>query len=105
MHIFCRRFHGLNSRIMTAFLSMKQLRFDMAELFARKLRKAFSEYNYNKATAVQDIKNIFYKIRDERAEMNGQYNKETKYATDGAAQQRWANIIGAELDKLSAFAE
>jgi hypothetical protein len=86
-------------------LQHEQLRFDMAELFARRLRKAFSEYKYNPQTVAVDIKRIFNKIKQERLEMNEQYNKETKYGTDWNAQQAWATKIGTELDRLSNYAE
>lgn len=86
-------------------LQHEQLRFDMAELFARKLRKAFSEYQYNSATVMQDVKKIFNEIKEARLAMNELYNKETKYATDWNAQQAWNQKISAELDKLSNFAE
>ena len=86
-------------------LQHEQIRFDMAELFARRTRKAFSEYNFNAETVVKDLKKIFNEIKDERVKMNQQFDKETKYATDLKAQQTWSIKISTELDKLSAFAE
>ncbi len=84
-------------------LSHEQGHFDIAELFARKFRKAFREYKFNPNTIEADYKRIYLKTKSDRASMNELYDRETNFSRDKAKQLYWSNKIKAELKKLEAF--
>jgi hypothetical protein len=82
----------------------EQGHFDIAELFARKLRKAFAEYKFNAQTVGKDIDNLFIFNRQERTEMDVLYDKETNHSQNKQQQVLWNKKIKAELDNLKKFA-
>ncbi len=77
--------------------------FNIAELFARKLRKAFNEYKFNYQTIRTDIQKIFINNTKERAIMDSIYDKETNYSKDNKKQEEWSSKIEKELNKLKEF--
>ena len=81
-------------------LNHEQGHFDISELFARKLRKAFSEYSFNYLTAGEDLRKIYVDILQARNEMNNLYDKETDFSRDKKQQQIWSGRLKSELDKL-----
>jgi hypothetical protein len=81
-------------------LSHEQGHFDISELFARKLRKAFSDYQFNYTTINMDLQRIRGEILRLRDEMNNQYDRETDFSRDKKQQQAWNSRIKAELEKL-----
>lgn len=83
-----------------SLLIHEQGHFDIAELFARKMRKAFSDYKYNYESVSEDLKKIQAEILQARAEMNNLYDRETDYSKDKKQQQAWNLKIKTELDKL-----
>jgi hypothetical protein len=85
-------------------LMHEQGHFDITELFARKLRKAISEYKLNYKTVGNDIDNLFLTIKQERIRMDSLYDKETNLSRNGEEQLLWNKKIKAELDKLKKFA-
>ena len=82
----------------------EQGHFDIAELFARKLRKAFAEYKFNYKTVGKDIDNLFLLNKQERAKMDALYDKETKHSQDKQQQILWNKRIKTELNKLKKYA-
>lgn len=85
-------------------LMHEQLHFDIAELFARKLRKAFAEYKFNYATVGKDIDKLFLLNKQERAKMDTLYDKETDFSRNRTQQLLWNRKIKPELDKLKKYA-
>jgi len=83
----------------------EQGHFDIAELFARKLRKAFSEYKFNYQTIGVDVEKIFAHSKMERTKMDLLYDKETNYSKNRKQQLLWNKRIKAEQIKLKKFAE
>lgn len=81
----------------------EQGHFDIAELFARKLRKVFKKYTFNAKTIEKDYNNIFTKIKMERAKMDSLYDKETNLSRNKSKQLYWNNKIKAELKKLETY--
>jgi hypothetical protein len=101
-HIYC---YFLKSRSWAkakdraSLLKHEQGHFDITELFARKLRKAFAAYAFHFATVTADLRQIFTTINDEKSHMNQQYDQETNYSTNAAQQQRWNKKIALALAK------
>ena len=85
-------------------LMHEQVHFDIAELFARKLRKAFTEYKFHYATAGKDIDKLFLLNKQKRAEMDTLYDKETDFSRNRKQQLLWNKKINPELDKLKKYA-
>ncbi|HEV3249395.1 MAG TPA: hypothetical protein VGZ71_00475 [Puia sp.] len=78
--------------------------FDIAELFARKLRKTFSEYNYRNSTVQQDLDSLYDINHQELNKMHESYEKETSHGTENSAQTIWNDKIRLELKKLEKYA-
>lgn len=86
-------------------LAHEQGHFDIAELFARKLRKAFKNYVFNPTTIESDFNKIFIKIKSERRAYNDMYDKETNFSRSKVKQLYWNRKIMAELKKLDIYVE
>lgn len=84
-------------------LAHEQLHFDIAELSARKLRKALSELPEWSADLKQRANKLFEQCVEEGEQMQKRYDKETNHGLDSAAQERWKQWVEAELQKMSAF--
>lgn len=86
-----------------AVLNHEQLHFDIEELFARKLRKAFFE----QIQSVQDIEKKAEKLLKQYsrdlARMQKAYDKETHHGLNKAAQQSWDQKIRSELKLLDDY--
>jgi hypothetical protein len=85
-------------------LMHEQGHFDIAELFARKLRKAFTEYKFNTQTVGNDINKLFILNKEERTAMDALYDKETNHSQNRQQQLLWNIKIKAELNTLKKFA-
>ncbi|HTL09963.1 MAG TPA: hypothetical protein VL307_16930 [Chitinophagaceae bacterium] len=87
----------------TIGLIHEQGHFDIAELFARKLRKSFAEYKFNYSTIGRDINQLFLTNKKERAKMDTLYDKETDFSRNRQKQQLGSKKIKEELDKLKKY--
>ena len=77
--------------------------FDIAELFARKLRKELSELKFNPKTFDDDLKKIHSKLEVERRQMNITYDKETDFSMNGIMQNNWSDKIAREIKLLNNY--
>lgn len=89
--------------ISTTGLTHEQGHFDIAELFARRLRKAFAGYNFNYPTVGKDIDNLFLTYKLERTNLDNLYDKETDFSRNRKMQQYWNEKIAQELKELDQF--
>ncbi len=89
----------------TYALQHEQGHFDISELYARKLRKAFGEYHYVKRSVHHDVAAIFEQICAEKTAFNNLYDKETIHSLNRVKQQEWIAKIAAVLDSLQEFAQ
>jgi hypothetical protein len=81
----------------------EQGHFDIAELFARRLRKAFKEYQFNALTVKGDLRSIFERTIKERKRMDDSYDKETNFSRNKRAQELWNQKIAQALKRLEQF--
>jgi hypothetical protein len=81
----------------------EQGHFNIAEIFARKLRQAFKVYKFNPQNVNQDSQRIFKEIALDLKRMNEQYDEETDFSRNKKAQSYWNNKIVQELKKLEQF--
>jgi hypothetical protein len=86
-------------------LAHEQGHFDIAELFARKLRERFSIYKYNASSIRNDFREIYNKILDEKDKMDSLYDKETNFSRNKTNQIYWTKKIAQELKRMNKFKE
>ena len=85
------------------WLIHEQLNFDIAELFARKLRKTFSEYKFSYVTVQQDLDSLYDINHDEMNKMHASYEKETNHGIDESEQSIWNHKIKSEMENLEKY--
>jgi hypothetical protein len=85
------------------WLIHEQLNFVIAELFARKLRKTFSEYKFRYVTVQQDLDSLYDINHDEMNKMHASYEKETNHGIDESAQSIWNHKIKSELENFEKY--
>lgn len=81
-------------------LKHEQGHFDITELHARKLRKAFSEYKVTE-NFKKDLSAIFTTINNDRQKMQNLFDKETNHSRNAEKEAHWQKLIAAELLKYS----
>jgi len=82
-------------------LKHEQLHFDITELFARKMRKYFSESEID----IEDSKDIYKQIFDQYGIFQDQYDKDTQHGTLDKEQAKWQLEIEKQLLSLEKYAE
>ena len=85
-------------------LDHEQLHFDITELFARKLRKALAEFDFDNAPDLKaDLQALYNNAERERALVQQKFDVETRHSMNEAAQLEWQKFIKKELKKLEDF--
>jgi hypothetical protein len=85
-------------------LMHERLHFDIAELFARKLRQSVAEYKFNPQTVGNDIEKLYVLNKQERLKMNEIYDKETNHSQNFDKQLIWNKKISVELNAVKKYA-
>jgi predicted secreted Zn-dependent protease len=75
------------------------LHFDIAELFARKLRRQLKEYKFNKKTVAEDVNNIYMNIMEEHQNMQRLYDEETDHSRLEVKQKEWEKRVETFLSQ------
>lgn len=86
-----------------SILAHEQLHFDIAELFARKIRKRFAEYEFSKKTFQQDLKTIYLNEIKACSMYQQLYDLESEHSINRKGQRKWDTKVRQELDALSAY--
>jgi len=86
-----------------ALLAHEQLHFDIAELYARKIRKKVEELRKRKVKDLSDYNKAINKILEESNEVDMQYDLETLHGGIKMKQAEWNEKIARELDALEAY--
>jgi len=89
----------LKDKVTGKTLLHEQLHFDVAELYARKLRKIFSDTKVDPASS----KTLFDETYKEYRSMQQQYDRETQNGTNEQAQKRWVLKIRNGLEQNSKY--
>jgi len=90
----------------TAYLlKHEQAHFDITEIHARKMRKAFAEAGNACRLGRGGISRIAQRIYDESAAMQNKYDMETRHSKNERAQSEWERRIIKDLRSLEAWAE
>lgn len=85
-------------------LQHEQAHFDITEIHARKLHRAFKNYRYDENTVEKEINELYEKIIQDHHAMQVLYDSETEHSLNGKAQAAWLKKISAELKDLEAYA-
>jgi len=87
-------------------LRHEQLHFDLTELFARRLRKRFTDLRdpcKNPRDTRQVLDRAVADTYGEWQEAQSRYDAETRSGTDAATQRVWERKTGQDLEALEAF--
>jgi len=82
-----------------ALLKHEQAHFDIAELYSRKLKMNFDNFNYS-SDFEQEVQQIFNKVKAEYHQMQRLYDEQTNHSTIVSKQNEWETLINEELAKL-----
>ncbi len=84
-------------------LQHEQGHFDIAEIFARKLKKSIVEYQFNSTNYRNDLDTIFEKITTEESEFQKLYDNETNHSRNKQRQFEWVEKITQQLNLLNSY--
>ncbi|MEM6842495.1 MAG: hypothetical protein AAF632_09745 [Bacteroidota bacterium] len=84
-------------------LEHEQFHFNLSEVYARKLRKRFSETQLSAGNINTEANTIFKQIYAEYLNRQELYDFETKHGLDKGQQKRWQFTIRQELLDLQSF--
>ncbi|GIV45013.1 MAG: hypothetical protein KatS3mg035_2190 [Bacteroidia bacterium] len=87
-------------------LEHEQLHFDIAELYARKLKKKLAETKFrsNPEKIKEKYDRIFDKMYKELNYYQDLYDKETDFSRDEVRQKEWREKVARELEELEEYA-
>ena len=85
-------------------LAHEQGHFDIAEIHARKLKKALSSYTYKESTASADINKLYENIMKQHHVMQNEYDRETDHSRKNDQQSAWLKKIASELKGMEMYA-
>jgi hypothetical protein len=84
-------------------LKHEQTHFDITELFARRLRKAFLTAEGICPNRPKDARKLFDRLSRESQSMQEQYDEETAHGTALDVQARWSRAVASSLDSLGDY--
>ena len=83
-------------------LEHEQLHFDISEIFARKIRKAFDSLNLKKCVDTNKYEELYKRLGNESEIYQVKYDN-TVYFSD-IQQKKWSIKVNAELERLKKYA-
>ncbi len=81
----------------------EQLHFDIAELFARKMRQLLSELQLKGEKKMAIYNSSFTKLNQECYQMQRDYDKATTHGTNFPKQKEWSVSIAKKIKQLNKF--
>lgn len=84
-------------------LMHEQTHFDITELHARKIRKFFSEHNFDKRKVRMTIDQKLDELQRLNHHTQEEYDRETRHGTHKKQQLEWTRKIKAELKLYEAY--
>jgi hypothetical protein len=86
-----------------ALLKHEQLHFDIAELYARKIRKEIAQLKKNKINDVETINKAIKVLLAESDRVDIQYDAETLHGGFPKQQAKWSSKIKQEISELEPY--
>lgn len=87
----------------TRTLRHEQTHFDITEIFARKLRRAFEDARDFCPDHPRDARKLFDRLSRESQDIQDRYDRETAHGMSFDAQTRWSRSVEAGLDSLAKY--
>jgi hypothetical protein len=84
-------------------LEHEQLHFNIAEIFARKIRKTFDSLNIKKCNTESTYIEIYSRLGKSCYDYQHKYDSEVYF--DSIQQKKWKTKVNVELERLKKFAE
>lgn len=88
----------------SAILGHEQLHFDIAEVYARKIRKAIDSLRRKNVKTINNYSVEIAKLMKRRHEIDSLYDEQTSHGTYGNEQSEWKQKILKELEELNDYA-
>lgn len=86
-----------------SLLRHERLHFDIAELYARKIRKRITELQANNVNKVEQLNLAVEELLEESNQMDIDYDAETLHGGLPVKQAEWEKKVKSELDSLKKF--
>lgn len=87
-----------------AGLTHEQLHFDIAELYARKIRKSIAKFiEESEECDLQGIADIYYRLEEEHWQTQFLYDEETKHSVNYEKQWEWDKKIACQLEEYKDY--
>lgn len=84
-------------------LNHEQMHFDIAEIYARKIRRYFSSIRSWRSNTKNEIARQTQSLTNEGYQMQEQYDRETKNGTNTEMQEKWNLKVDKMLNDLSDY--
>lgn len=81
----------------------EQLHFDIAELYARKMRMEFQKLKVKKIANYDSYAAVYNRLWNQCRSMQKQYDKETKHGQLRAENDKWIRNIATQLDTYKTY--
>jgi len=102
---FSKRLSWTTDTTSLTLLAHEQLHFDIAELYARKIRKAIEALREKKLKKYSSYDPVIDQLLIEREAMDDKYDKDCVHGTFLDIQNEWSEKIAKELALLQRYAE
>jgi hypothetical protein len=86
-------------------LMHEQYHFNMAELYARKIRKVLSTIELTDTTYKREIAQLFKKFYTQYRSQQVRYDSETEHSRNKVMQYNWVGSIDDEMKELSTYTD
>lgn len=87
----------------SSLLAHEQLHFDIAEVYARKIRKKIEEMNRQGINNIKTYNTTIHKLLLESNDVDAQYDTETLHGAMSRKQAAWSEKIKSELASLKKY--
>jgi hypothetical protein len=94
---------ALKGKATVQLLLYNQTLFDLYELYARKLRKKFSESNFGIADPAGVFQSIYQANSNELSQMISQYRTDTIMGANNKLTKEWSAMLAKELKDLDEY--
>lgn len=86
-----------------ALLAHEQLHFDIAELYARKLRKQIEAMGKQEVTDLKEYRKKIQYLLDQFKLKSSDYDEETVHGRIGEKQEEWRIFVSSEMQRLHTY--
>lgn len=100
---FDKKISWIVDSLCVQILKHEQLHFDIAELYARKIRKGVLDLRKRHQTNLEPYDKLINNLLEERNKVDDQYDQETAHGVYCNRQKEWNKRIEKELEELKDY--